>query len=526
MTSKFGLYLTKFRVPILLCMILTIGIFARLWEFRAVPPGLNPDEASIGLEGYDIYKFGMDRNGMSYPVYLISWGSGANALYAYLAIPFIALGGLDATSIRFPMILSGILSLPLLFISSKQLLGEKFALIATFLMAISPWHIINSRWAVESNILPFFFLAGFTCLVLSAPKNNWFLVSCICFALCLYTYGTAYMGVPVFLFLTLPALFLAGRVTKRQIVLGLSIFLLFVLPILIFIAINTLRLDTLHIGMITIPRLPVQARYEAMAAIFGDTPMQSMGTNLITMSKLLWTQADAYPWNHVEPFGYFYRYTLPFTVSGLLLTIPTKFNQEYRVERWMIFSWMAASIVIGIMHPVNLTRLNLIFTPILLCIALLLFEGSKRSRGIVPVSAALLLIGFVLFTRAYHGEDYQKRASSVFNEGIIPAIDYATEKGNGAICFTEKTYSAYIYVLFTQKLNPMTYVNQLEWIDPLDPVDPARTPRSLNQYRFRIADCMQDEDAIYILTLREMPPNSEIAYKQKKFEKFLVFSPK
>lgn len=526
MASKFGFYLTKFRVPIFLCIILAIGIFARLWEFRTLPPGLNPDEASIGLEGYDIYKFGMDRNGMSYPFYLISWGSGANALYAYLIIPFIALGGLDATSIRFPMILSGILSLPLLFISSKQLLGEKFALIAIFLMAISPWHIVNSRWAVESNILPFVFMAGFTCLALSSSKNNWFIPACVCFAGCMYAYGTAYIGVPAFLFLSIPALFLAGRVTKTQIAVGLSIFVILALPILLFIAINTLKLNTLHMGMFTIPRLPVQARYEAMAAIFGDTPLQSMWGNFVIMSKLLWTQADAFPWNHVEPFGYFYRYTLPLVVVGLLLAIPTKFNREHSVERWLIFSWMAASIIIGIMHPVNLTRLNLIFTPILLCIALLIYEGSKRISLVIPFSVFVLLVGFILFTQAYHGEEYQKRASSVFNEGIIPAINYATEKGNGSICFTEKTYSAYIYVLFTQKMHPETYINQLEWIDPLDPVDPARTPRSIHQYRFRLSDCDGDEGAIYILTPRETPPNKEITYKQTKFEKFLVFSPK
>ena len=34
-----------------------------------------------------------------------------------------------------------------------------------FFMAVSPWHIVNSRWAVESNIMPFLFLAGFTALL-------------------------------------------------------------------------------------------------------------------------------------------------------------------------------------------------------------------------------------------------------------------------------------------------------------------------------------------------------------------------
>ena len=74
--------------------ILSLGIFARIWEFSTLPPGLNQDEASIGVDAFSLYRFGVDRNGVSYPVHFISWGSGQNALYAYLLIPFIALGGL------------------------------------------------------------------------------------------------------------------------------------------------------------------------------------------------------------------------------------------------------------------------------------------------------------------------------------------------------------------------------------------------------------------------------------------------
>ena len=145
----------------LFLLILAVGIFARILDFSNTPPGLNPDEASIGVEAYYLLKFGMDRNGISFPIHLISWGSGQNAFYAYLLIPLIALRGLSIGTIRLPMMLSGILSLPLVYFAGKQLYDTKYALIVMFLMAISPWHIINSRWAVESNIFPFIFLVGF-----------------------------------------------------------------------------------------------------------------------------------------------------------------------------------------------------------------------------------------------------------------------------------------------------------------------------------------------------------------------------
>jgi hypothetical protein len=523
LAGKFSILKKEF---ILFVIILSIGIFACVWEFGTMPPGINVDEASIGIESYDLYKFGMDRNGVSYPIHLISWGSGQNALYAYILIPFVALNGLNAVSIRLPMLLSGILSLPLIYLAGRKLINEKFGLVAMFLMAVSPWHIVNSRWAVESNILPFIFLAGFTPLLFSNQKNHWFIFACIFFALSLYAYGTAYVGVPFFLLLAIPVLMYVRQITTKQAITGLIVFSVLALPIVLFVIINTFQLNAIHLGLVTIPRLPVQARYEAMAAVFGNSPLQAMSENIRVMLKLLWTQEDAFPWNFVEPFGYFYKITFPIVLIGFLLTIPLRSNSEKKVERWLLLAWMTASIAIGIIHPTNLTRLNFIFTPILLCVALFVFELDKRVKYSLAVTVLALSIGFVLFTQAYHGEEYRKRAGNVFNSGMIPAIEYATDNGKSSVCFTESTYSSYIYVLLTQKMHPSEYINNIEWLYPSDPDDPARTPREIGRYHFRLSGCNEDPNAAYILLLKESPPNENIKYKFKKFDKFLVYLPR
>lgn len=524
--NRLAVTFAKYETHLLFIAILAIGIFARVWEFGSLPSGLNPDEASIGVDAYYIYKFGMDRYGMSYPVHLISWGSGQNALYAYMLIPFVALQGINAVSVRLPMLLSGILSLPLIFIACERLLGRKFALVAMFFMTISPWHIVNSRWAVESNIMPFFFLAGFTALLMSNAKNWWFIASSVFFALCLYAYGTAYVGVPVFLLMVVPVLVYSKRISKLQAVIGLIVFALIAVPIALFIAVNTFHLDTLRLGMVTIPRLPEEARYETMAAVFGGTPLSAIRENAAIMLKMLWTQEDAFPWNFVAPFGYFYKFTLPLAAAGFFLTLPFKALRENRVERWLLLSWVAASLVIGILHPINLTRINLIFTPILLCVALLIIKLDKHVPLILPVTVMVFSVCFILFNQAYHGDEYRRRASGIFNDGIIPAIEYAAERSATLICFTEQRYSLYIYVLLTQRFHPAEYLGQLEWIDPLDPADPARTPRALKNYRFRLSDCLEDPNSVYILSLKEEPPVSTIEYKGRKFEKFMVYLPK
>jgi len=473
-----------------------------------------------------LFQYGVDRNGMSYPVHLISWGSGQNSLYAYLILPLVALKGIKAMPIRLPMLIAGILSIPIIYFAGKKMLGEKFGLIAMFFMAISPWHIVNSRWAVESNIMPFLFLTGFALLLYANQKNNWFLLACLFFSLSLYAYGTAYVGVPVFMALVIPVLIYVKQISVKQAVTGLTLFVAISLPIFLFIVVNTFHLDTIHLGPVTIPRLPVQARYEAMAAVFNDSPLRSVMENTGIMVRLLWSQEDAFPWNFVEPYGYFYKFTFPFVLIGLLLTLPLRSNLEKRTERWFLFSWMAASIIIGIVHPTNLTRLNLIFTPILLCLALFAFELDKHLKYSLTVTIVGLSIGFILFTQAYHGEDYRKRTASLFNLGMIPALQYATENGKSSICITESTYSAYIYVLLTQKMHPSEYINDIEWLYPVDPIDPSRTPRSLGRYYFRMLDCTDDLESTYILQLKESPPNGDVKYKIKRFDKFVVYIPK
>ncbi|MBE7432933.1 MAG: glycosyltransferase family 39 protein [Anaerolineales bacterium] len=516
-------FVSRWKTHMLFTAILLIGIFARVWEFASLPPGLNVDEASIGVEAYYLYKFGMDRFGLSYPVHFISWGSGQNSLYAYLLMPFVALKGIDAFAVRLPMMLAGILSLPLVFIAGKKLFNEKFALLAMFFMAVSPWHIVNSRWAVESNIMPFLFLAGFTTLTLADKKNLWVYVSIFFFALCLYAYGTAYVGVPVFLLLTVPYLLKLNRLTVTQVIIGAVVFILLAFPIGLFIAVNTFKLETMHLGVITIPRLPVEARYETMAAVFGETPFAAIAGNARIMFDLLWTQSDAFPWNFVEPFGYFYKVTFPLVLIGLFLAF---FIKENRPGRWLIAAWMLASIIIGLVHPVNLTRLNIIFTPILLCIALLFLDLEPRLPRIIPAAVVLFSIAFLYFNRAYHSEDYRKVTSALFNEGIVPAIDYAADKSDSLICLTDEHYSLYIYVLLAQKYHPSEYVTDLEWIDPADPADPARKLVALKNFRFTPEACLSDPKAAYILTLRESPPNPGIGYKEKKFVKFVVHLPK
>lgn len=139
---------------------LLIGILARTFMFGEVPGDINQDEAFAGYNAYTLLHYARDSYGYRLPVYLTAWGSGMNALESYLMIPFVALFGLKIWAIRLPMLLVGIFSLVAVYKIVLRFSNTKFALLALFLVAISPWHVMLSRWALESNLAPGFVLFG------------------------------------------------------------------------------------------------------------------------------------------------------------------------------------------------------------------------------------------------------------------------------------------------------------------------------------------------------------------------------
>jgi hypothetical protein len=501
--------------------ILTVGVFARTWEFLTLPPGLHHDEASIGVDAFYLYKYGMDRNGFSYPVHLVSWGSGQNALYAYSLIPFIAVLGLKAWVIRIPILLSGILTLPLIYFIGKRTVDEKFGLLAMFCIAISPWHILLSRWGLESNLLPFVFSLGYLFLLKTLDDWRWFLAASFFFGMCLYVYGTAYAAIPIFLALTALILLRAGILNLRKLAAGLAVLLVIGLPILLFVLINLLKLDTLYLGPISIPRLPTISRFEGLGAMFQGDAFSALQSYAGALFNLLLFQDDFRSRNGFPPYGYFYAVTFPLALIGAGLFISNlKKNKEPTL---LFFSWLLTSFILGVLQPVIINRINLIFIPLITCVTYFIYWLGQRYRIVLPVSVIVLLIAFGFFTKDYHGLAYRQEIGREFYEGLIPAIDFARQSGTGPICVTtDKVYMPYIFVLYTEQIPPAEFIKKVDYIDPTQPL---REVRSLGRYTFGLENCQDAAGTSFILFDNEKFPYKG-NYRKTSFGNYIAYSPK
>ena len=144
------------KYTILFCLILVFGSILRLVQLGKVPGGYQMDEAYGAFNAYSLFHSGIDSTGHSYPVYFESWGGGQNALNSYLMLPFMVFTGGKITPlvVRLPQAIVAILSLVAVYFLMKEMVDEAAGLWSMLLLSVCPWHIMMSRWGLESNLAP------------------------------------------------------------------------------------------------------------------------------------------------------------------------------------------------------------------------------------------------------------------------------------------------------------------------------------------------------------------------------------
>ena len=154
---------------ILLIVILLLAASLRLFHLKQTPPGLNQDEAISAWPAYCLLKTGKDNVGESWPIYYMRGLGGNNpTLFTYLTIPFQAIGGLNIYTTRLPAVFAGVFMVWLVYLTTKKLFNTETGLAAAALLAITPWHLLQSRWGHEASITP---LLGFIPLAVMLWAN-------------------------------------------------------------------------------------------------------------------------------------------------------------------------------------------------------------------------------------------------------------------------------------------------------------------------------------------------------------------
>ena len=155
------------KEKIILFIIILIAIFFRFYNISSIPSHPSLDEVSIGYNAYSILNTGSDEFGNKFPILLRAYDDWRPALYVYFVIPFVKLLNLNILAVRLPSIALSVVTVVISYYLVKELLSKSkdflsisIPLAASFLLAISPWHIYLSRLGHEANLGLSFFVTS------------------------------------------------------------------------------------------------------------------------------------------------------------------------------------------------------------------------------------------------------------------------------------------------------------------------------------------------------------------------------
>ena len=485
--------------------LILIGTAVRLTLLGDIPAGLHQDEASTGYNAYAVLEYGISRHGYRNPVHFIAWGSGQDALYAYFSMPFIKAMGLNIVSIRLAQALLGVVSLFVMYAIGRRLADGRFALFALFVLTISPWHVMMSRWGLECNLLPAMLLLSFALLLRGLEHPRYIIPSFFLLSLSLYAYATAYFFVPLF---TLGVLLMAVKcrlVDFRYYGIGLVVMVVTAIPIGLVVAINLFDAPTIETPLFSMPRYTGGARYPGQAG-FKTYVFEDIWRNAKELFFLFVVRGHGrYVYNALPEFGYFYRWGgfLVSLVGACFLVRDTA--KDRRPENLLVLLWLVVALLTSMAVYPNINRSNCIFLSLLLCAAYGLYTALGDGYGSMAkilgvIALAYLTISFAGFTKAYFGDyRYQKIPffAPSYGEAFAHIARHADERETIYLTDQER----HTFALFYARPDPRVY---METADIPNRTALFQFPKSFDRYVFGIDAEARKKGNVFLIDNRKL----------------------
>lgn len=408
-------------------------IIIRLVGLGRVPDGYNQDTIMAAVDAKALAECGTDRFGTRYPVMFEAWGYGQmSVLMSYCMVPFLKLGGTNLLTVSLPCFLASIMGALAVYGFARNVFGVKAANVILCFLAINPWHFMQSRWALDCNMFPHMFVCGFCFLNLfMSNKRKWYLcVSMIFFAFCMYSYGEAFITVPIFLVSICLFLLLKKKVRWKEIWLAVFVYGILSWPIYLCMIINTLKLNTINTPFFVIQRFSENVRSNDIL-FFSEQPLLQLWENIKSLIYVAFYRDDDLLYNCVPNFGTIFRCTLPFVFLGIIVVLyQLKMNKKETTKNGCIalLLFYFASICTGlIISRVNINRINIIFYEHIIFAGIGIYAVWKYlktfGRGSMTVIYATLFICFMVIYFTEWKTTFENR----FHKDMMEAIEYAAQ---------------------------------------------------------------------------------------------------
>lgn len=526
----------------------------RLWQLGNDGHPLLWDEAALGYNAYSIVKTGKDEYGTRLPLILKSFGDYKPGLYAYAAIPSVLKFGLSELAVRLPSALAGILIIVCLYFIAEELFPRRgftvkggyfpLGIFVATLAAVNPWLIHFSRGGWEANLNLFLTLGGVWAFLKSRKRPPLLLLSALFFGLTLLTYQSAKLFTPLIL-LGLAIGWGSEVVRKSRNIcwLAVLIFIVFAFPIIISAVGSSGRLTVMSVFSYSRSASDTQeiASQEGIPAnsflftLFHGQWFASL-TGVLERyfnhfsGRFLFYEGDWDNGRLGSPYvGQFYWLDLVLLVVGMVVLARSKEPRSaVFLLYWIVISPLPAALSRDIVQAVRAFNLAV---PLIILAGLglvTLVNSLKR----IPILVALVLAGIFLvgytWNVAYYLDSYFVHAPIIQDTDWLYGYKEVVQElaqlntSDQPVIFTQKLGQPYIYVLFYDKIDPVSYQAQAHLIENLNG-DVGEVDRFAN-FRFRNIYWPEDRKlphTFFVGTIDELP-SKDIDPKQAKIVKDII----
>ena len=467
--------LKKQKSKILLLLIIILAVSLRLWRLAQIPEGFHADEAAFGYNAYSLLLTGKDEYGEFLPLVLRSFDDYKGAIYAYLAIPFVVVFGLNELAVRLPTLVFGVGLTYLSFLIAVKLTGEKrLGLLTSFATAVSPWSILLSRVQSDPLVTVFFIVLGFYFFLIWLERNKriYFFLQCICFMVSFFTYVSARVFFPIFVVLVIGFYFKQLTQGSRKLLIA-GYFFIFVLDIFLTFGASGTRFG--QIGIFRSPRVIMPMEEEmredgqletakffhnklvAYGKYFAENYLQYLSYDFLFLK-------GGQPAREAVPnSGLLYPIELLFLSAGLYFVFRKRMKWGYFMAGWLLLTPLVLSLAID--ETPNVHRFFLVFLPVELLITLGIIELMRcvtRKKILLPVVAIGVVTVYLASLASYlhqlfiHQPKYRPWNRGFAYKELSRQIQEYSSKYQ-KIVVTKANAAPYIYLLFYQKYDPQKY---------------------------------------------------------------------
>ena len=301
----------------------------------------------------------------------------------------------------------------------REYFEKKFTLLGSFMIAVLPCFILQSRIGLESLLFLSTSTAALYFMILSVRKEKWWLygLTGCAFGISLYTYAVSYLVVPIFLVLMLSYLLYLKKLRWKYVLsMGVPLAIL-AAPLILMIIINTFELPEIATIYITIPRLP---EYRG-----SEVSLRNILHNIPSVIQSYFFKDDR-AYNSVDNYFTMYVISVPFVLLGIqkgaVQLARTFKSRKYTVAAPMLF-WLTAQTLMGLLiDEPNVNKLNGVFFSLLffavygIWYAWKLLQKKKSKTIFLAAVTGAYTCFFVSFACYYFGP---------YTEETFPLTDFA-----------------------------------------------------------------------------------------------------